>query len=123
VAGDFNVVKFASKHSGTAAFSAAMMEFSDFISDLDLVDIPLLGGRFTWSNNSENTSSSRIDRFLFSLDWNDHFPNISQKRLPRILSDHFPILLECGAILRSARPFCFKNIWLKADGFVEKVKG
>jgi hypothetical protein len=44
VAGDFNVVRFPSKDSGTAAFSAAMMEFSDFISDLDLVDIPLLGG-------------------------------------------------------------------------------
>ena len=68
VAGDFNIVRFPSKHSGTAAFSAAMMEFSHFISDLDLVDIPLLGVRFTWSNNSENTSGSRIDCFLFSLD-------------------------------------------------------
>jgi hypothetical protein len=50
------------------------------------------------------------------------FP-LSHKRLPRILSDHFPILLECGAIQRSARPFRFENMWLKAEGFVKKVKG
>ena len=95
MAGDFNVVRFPSECTGTAAFSAAMMQFSDFISDLDLVDIPLLGGRFTWSNSSENIYGSRIDSFLFSADWDDQFPTISQKRLPRILLDHFPILKKC----------------------------
>jgi hypothetical protein len=39
---------------------------------------------------------SRIDRFLFSADWDDKFPTIKQQRLTRILLDHFSIMLECG---------------------------
>jgi hypothetical protein len=31
IGGDFNVVRFPSKRSGVAAYSAAMEEFSDFI--------------------------------------------------------------------------------------------
>ncbi len=47
MAGDFNVVHFPSKKSGTASFTSAMHEFSDFIMELGLIDIPLLGGNFT----------------------------------------------------------------------------
>jgi endonuclease/exonuclease/phosphatase family metal-dependent hydrolase len=43
-------------------------------------------------------SSSRIDRFLISADWDGHFPTISQKRLPQVLSDHFSVMLECGGL-------------------------
>jgi exonuclease III len=123
VAGDFNVVRFPSERSGSVGLSTAMMGFSDFITEMGLLDIPLQGGRFTWSNNRAHMSSSRIDRFLISADWDGHFPKISQKRLPRVLSDHFPVLLDCGFFQGGAKPFRFENMWLKADGFVEKVKG
>ena len=65
---------------------------------------------------------SRIDRFLYSDEWDGLFPTILQKRLPRILSDHFPILLECGDFSQGRRPFRFENMWLKTDGFKERVK-
>uniref|UniRef100_A0A2N9FZM9 Reverse transcriptase domain-containing protein n=1 Tax=Fagus sylvatica TaxID=28930 RepID=A0A2N9FZM9_FAGSY len=51
----------------------AMHNFSDFISIHGLVDLPLSGGNFTWTNNKE-------------------------KRLIRLNSNHFPVLLECGAL-------------------------
>lgn len=41
---------------------------------------------------------SRIDRFLFSSEWEDHYPNINQRRLLRLLSDYFPIRLDRGHI-------------------------
>ena len=50
------------------------------------------------------------------------FPTILQKRLPRILFDHFPIILECGDFSRGRRPFRFENMWLKAEGFKERVQ-
>ena len=59
------------------------------------MDNPLEGGLFTWSNS---TSASRIDWFLFSLALVEYFTHFSQKRLPRVLFDHFPILLESGVI-------------------------
>jgi hypothetical protein len=46
----------------------------------------------------------------------------SQKRLPHLYSDHFPILLDFGDISRGSGPFSFENMWLKVDGFVGMVK-
>ena len=99
VGGDFNVVRFPFERSGSASFCTVITDFSDFISEIGLLDIPLQGGRFTWSNNREHNSSSRIDRFLFSADWDEHFPPISQIRLPCVLLDHFSILLDCRRIV------------------------
>jgi hypothetical protein len=33
------------------------------------MDIPLMGGSFTWSSNKDPPSWSRIDIFLVSSDW------------------------------------------------------
>jgi hypothetical protein len=122
IGGDFNVVRFPSERLCATHFTPAMHGFSDFISSCGLRDTQLEGGLFTWSNNRANAAMSRIDRFLYSDEWDGLFPKIQQKRLPRILSNHFPILLECGDFSRGRRPFRFENMWLKADGFKERVK-
>ncbi|KAG6637694.1 hypothetical protein CIPAW_11G196100 [Carya illinoinensis] len=96
-----------------------MGEFSDFISELGLMAIPLLGGGYTWSSNH---AWSRIDRFLISPSWEIQYPDFCQKRLTRLCSDHFPILLDCGGIPEGKRPFKFENMWLKSEGFVELVR-
>ena len=64
--GDFNLVRFPSERFGSTSFTAAMREFSNFISEQGLIDIPLQGGSFTWSNSCEVASKARLDRFLFS---------------------------------------------------------
>lgn len=43
-----------------------MLEFSKFIFELRLMDIPLVGGKFTWSNNHDPLSWCKILDF-FSL--------------------------------------------------------
>jgi len=58
--------------------------FFEFIFDQGLMNIPLVGGNFMWSNNCDSLTWFRIDRFLLSLDWEYLFPNVSRKRL-RIL--------------------------------------
>jgi hypothetical protein len=63
-----------------------------------------------------------IDRFLVSQDWEVRFPLVSQKRLSRLYSDHFPILLDCGGVSRGSRAFKFENMWLKVKGFVGLAK-
>ena len=117
--GDFNVIRFPLERLGAGRFTRCMYDFLDFISLHGLMDIPLEGGIFSWSNC---TSASRIDRFLFSPVLAEYFTHFSQKRLPRVLSDHFPILLESWSHRRGRIPFRFENMWLKAEGFLDKVK-
>nr|XP_023874649.1 uncharacterized protein LOC111987174 [Quercus suber] len=83
------------------------------------MDIPLEEGLYTWSNTS---FASRIDQFLVSPLLADHFTQFSQKMMSRVLSDHFPILMEGGSQRRGRIPFRSENIWLRAKNFVDKVK-
>ena len=64
---------------------------------------------------------SRIERVLVSHDWEDLYPDVTQRVLPRPISDHFPILVEAGEILRGKSPFRFENMWLKSEGFKDWV--
>jgi len=72
----FNVTRFLSERSGEARIYLAMLEFSNYISKQGLMDISLVGGSFTWSNNRAPPSRSRIDRFLVSLEWQTQFPDL-----------------------------------------------
>ena len=65
---------------------------------------------------------SRIDRTLVSVDWVDHFGNVSQRVLPHVTFDHCPLLVEAGAVGRGRCAFKFENMWLKVEGFVKRVK-
>jgi hypothetical protein len=95
IGGDFNAIRYPSERLGDTRHSLAMMEFSDFIFEQGLMDIPLVGGQFTWSNNCENQCWSRIDRFLLSPDWEEQFSDVVQRRLPRLLS----IIFHCCSIV------------------------
>ena len=68
------MVRFPFEPIGSTAFIATMREFSDFILEQGLIDLPLEGGIFTSSNSREVSSKARLDRFLFSADWEDKFP-------------------------------------------------
>ncbi|RVX04382.1 hypothetical protein CK203_018611 [Vitis vinifera] len=74
-----------------------------------------------WGLNGQ--SWSRLDRFLISEDWENHFSGVSQCTLPRPVSDHYPILLDGGGVRRGPIPFRFENMWLKEEGFKELLRG
>ena len=115
------MMRFPSERSGSVYFTIAMRRFSAFISKQSLVDLPLVGGTFTRSNSREVASRSRLDRFLLSTDWEENFLSVCQRHLSRLLSDHFPILLEGGNLHGGKKPFRFENMWLKDEGFLERV--
>lgn len=67
------------------------------------MNFPLVGGDFTWSNNRDSQSWSKINRFLLSPEREEQFLNVSQMRLTRIPSDHFPLMLDCIVLGRGSR--------------------
>ncbi|WKA11259.1 hypothetical protein VitviT2T_028778 [Vitis vinifera] len=122
IGGDFNITLFSRERSGQRRISSAMRNFAEIVDDLGLVDLPLQGGDFTWNGGLNNQTWARLDRFLVSPSWRDQFSGINQCRLPRPVSDHFPIMLVGGGIRRGPTPFRFENMWLKAEGFKELVR-
>ncbi|XVF06433.1 hypothetical protein REPUB_Repub06bG0047700 [Reevesia pubescens] len=91
--GDFNVIRFMVEKIGAGYNFGAMASFNDFIEKMELVDLPLLGGMFTWFNNHEEATFCRLDRFLVSTKILEKCNNLAQKLLPRSLSNHNLLLL------------------------------
>ena len=99
-----------------------MRRFSEVVEDLELRDIPLKGGPFTERGSLNNQSHSRLGRFLGTDNWDSLFNGDVQGVLPRPVSDHFPVLLEGGGLIRGPSPFRFENMWLEEEGFKDKMK-
>jgi hypothetical protein len=93
-----------------------MSGFGDFIRSMDLVDLPVLGRRFSWFH-SNGISMSRIDRMLVSEDWLTLWNSPSLWILSRSVSDHCPLVLRTNCVDWGPKPFRFNNHWLHHKDF------
>ena len=59
---------------------------------------------------------------MVSEDWEGHFIGVVQCVLPKLVSNHCPILLDEGDVRRDPEPFRFENMWLKEEGFKDKLQ-
>lgn len=72
--------------------------------------------------NQRNLIFAAIDRVLSSTSWDAHFPLTTLHALPRVGSDHAPLLLDSGYNNNKLnRPFRFEKWWLSQPGFRELV--
>lgn len=83
VGGDFNIIRFSLEKKGGCPLSADMRNFSDWITQHELIDLPMGGSLYTWTNKQQVPVMCRLDRFLVSPSWIEIFPNCIQKSLPR----------------------------------------
>ena len=91
IGGDFNVVRFSYEKKGGRRITQCMENFSEFINRNELIDKPMVGRKYTWSNNQERAAMSRLDRFLVSKEWDEYFKDAIQSALNRYVSDQSPI--------------------------------
>ncbi|XP_039141263.1 uncharacterized protein LOC120278582 [Dioscorea cayenensis subsp. rotundata] len=87
----------------------------NFLNELNLVDPPLHGRSFTWTNGQTDPIWTRLDRFLLSLDWFSAYPSSIQSALPRFGSDHAPVYLEFGPHTQRSRIFRLEKSWYNND--------
>ena len=123
VGGDFNEVLFPNERSRGGRLSNSMRRFSYIMNDLDLRDLPLQGGPYTWRGGLNGCSMSHLDRFLVTVDWESHCNKVTQRCLPMPVSENFPILLDSDGVRTGPAPFRFELMWLKYEGFKGILKG
>lgn len=121
VLGDFNLICQAEDKSNTNIILRLMGQFIILIQDLELIEYPLIGRRFTWSNERQNATLTRIDRIFVSKDWDLSFPYFQLAPTSSNVSDHCPLLLS-KMQQRSYSGFRFEAHWLQCDDFMPVVQ-
>ncbi|GMJ15906.1 hypothetical protein HRI_005259800 [Hibiscus trionum] len=120
VGGDFNAVLNKGERSGGSRMLSNCKDFNAFIEVGNLIDLPMLGKKFTWFGPKNRRS--RLDRFLLEADWMTILGDLAQTGLKRVVSDHAPVLLASDGQDWGPKPFKFFNAWLKMEGCKERIK-
>jgi endonuclease/exonuclease/phosphatase family metal-dependent hydrolase len=120
ILGDFNLIRRAREKSNSNVNLRMMGHFCAAIDDLELIEFPLLGCRFTWSNEREEAAQSRIDRVFVSKEWDSAFLHFQLTPASMNVSDHYPIMLKNLETFHY-KGFRFETHWLKGDGLLEVV--
>ena len=99
-----------------------MNRFRSLVSTLGLMDLPLQGRRFTWSNGRDIPTYVRLDRFLMSSEWSASYPNTVQRAVTVTTSDHCPLVCTSQTRFPTANVFRIENAWLRIDQFKDMVR-
>ncbi|CAL1355621.1 unnamed protein product [Linum trigynum] len=121
IIGYFNLVQGNDDYRGQPRDIEVITKFNEFISDCDLLDLPLSGSLFTWSNGSG--SFSKIDRAIINSSFDSSFSPDSIMALDRVESDHCAIFLKWGALDRIRRPWRFENMWILDESYSTRLVG
>jgi hypothetical protein len=118
--GDFNVTLYLDERSRGTANRSAVADFAEFVAEHGLMDLPMAGGGYS----SPLTMCRGLDWIVsWSLLSGNSAIQVYRRRnfcgCARIM---LPILLASGCPQVGKRAFKFENMWLKEEGFVEKIR-
>ncbi|KAJ4851447.1 hypothetical protein Tsubulata_031896 [Turnera subulata] len=114
--GDFNDYSGPSDTFEGQYLVARARIFNDRLDSLHLLDLGFSRPPFTWVRmvGSSVSMQTRLDRAVATAEWRELFPDASVLHLPRVYSDHHPLLLVLDGLVGppSRRPFRFEAAWL-----------
>ena len=115
--GDFNeMISEDEKMGGLPLNRNRIFAFRNCMDKCGLMDLGFQGPRFTWTNKSpvwQCNIKERLDRGLGNAKWKILFPAAEVHHLPRVKSNHCPILLITDPLeQKSPKPFQFEQMWL-----------
>ncbi|GKV32438.1 hypothetical protein SLEP1_g41047 [Rubroshorea leprosula] len=119
--GDFNAILGTHESKGGGGSVREMREFNEFMEGSGLLDLLLIGRKFTWYHPN-GSSMSRLDRILVSKEWLSNWKECKQWGLKRIILDHSPILLKNQIRDWGPQPFRVFDARLEQPGFKQMVE-
>lgn len=73
--GDFNFYRYTENRNTAGADMNDILIFNEFINHLGLIELPIKGRSFTWSNMQHEPLLEQLDGFFTSTAWTNKFPN------------------------------------------------
>jgi hypothetical protein len=121
VAGDCNLILDAADKNNAVLNRRMMGRFRRLLNDLELKEQPLIGRRYTWSNERRSPTMEKLDRWFCSVDWDANHPDCLLQALSSSMSDHCPIMMSTNVSMHRKSRFHFQSFWPKLTGFREAV--
>ncbi|XP_058776295.1 uncharacterized protein LOC131650610 [Vicia villosa] len=123
IGGDFNSIKKGSERFGTSTSVNKLewKEFSNFIEDCGLIDVPCKGKKYSWFSG-DGKSKSRLDRFILDGNIVSSWGVVGQLIEQRDVSDHCPVWLIVDKEDWGPKPSKFNNEWFHNKDFMRFVE-
>lgn len=120
--GDFNFYRSLNNRNRPGGNLADTLIFNDAIGHLGLIELPLKGRAYTWSNMQSDPLLEQLDWFFTSLNWTLDYPNTEVLPLAKITLDHIPCKIAISTRIPRSNIFCFENFWAEHDSFLTTVQ-
>lgn len=95
--------------------------FNAIISNLGLLEIPLKGRKYIWTNMKDNLLLEQLDWSFTSLGWTLKYQNTRVMPMAKPTSDHFPYVAQIGTSIPKAQTFRFETFLIHQPGFMDLV--
>ena len=119
--GDFNYIRSPTNRNKPGGNINDMITFNDFIRTQGLIELPLKGRSFTWSNMQDDPLLEQLDWFFTSTNWTTSYPNTIVKPLSKPVLDHIPCLIFIETDIPRSNLFRFESYWIQHPGFMDLV--
>uniref|UniRef100_A0A803LIP8 Endonuclease/exonuclease/phosphatase domain-containing protein n=1 Tax=Chenopodium quinoa TaxID=63459 RepID=A0A803LIP8_CHEQI len=126
--GDFNETMPIDERNGNnnSEMQRRRLEFSNWVKNNGLIDLDGTGTKHTWflGLTLDTFKSERLGRGLANEEWRLLFEEGAVRNLPKIKSDHGPILINTNGfapISMVNRPFKFQAAWMHHEKFEDFV--
>ena len=100
--GDFNLYRNPEDRNKPGADYSEMLPFNEAISKLGLVELPLKGKRYTWSNKQLCPLLERLDWFFTSC-WTLTYPHSCVTTMSMETSNHTPCLVSINKVIPKSK--------------------
>ena len=86
-----------------------MFIFNEIIGHLGLIELPLKGRKYPWSNMQDSRLLEQLDWIFTSANWIDSYPMTQVVPLARTTSDHGPCFVNISTSFPKAHILMFEN--------------
>jgi exonuclease III len=119
--GDFNFIRAPDNRNKPGGSINDMIAFNDFIRAQSLIELPIKGRSFTWSNMQVDPLLEQLDWVFTSTNWTTSYPKTLVKPLSKPVSDHTPCVVSIETTIPRSKLFRFESYWIQHPGFMDVV--